>query len=145
MVARAKKYTDDVEFSPMDASRADPAYIYQILEVVINAGATTVNIPDTVGYATPQEFGGLIQGAKNMMAVALACASAGIIVGVVNMGLGWMISAVVENLARGNIVLLLLITATSFTISIPWIVSVKSNWFLFETANKINKYKMEKY
>jgi len=62
MVARAKSYLDDVEFSPMDASRADPAYIYQILEVVINAGATTVNIPDTVGYATPQEFGGLIQG-----------------------------------------------------------------------------------
>jgi 2-isopropylmalate synthase len=62
MVARAKSYLDDVEFSPMDASRADPTYIYQILEVVINAGATTVNIPDTVGYATPQEFGGLIQG-----------------------------------------------------------------------------------
>jgi len=62
MVARAKSYLDDVEFSPMDASRADPAYIYQILEAVINAGATTVNIPDTVGYATPQEFGGLIQG-----------------------------------------------------------------------------------
>ena len=62
MVARAKSYLDDVEFSPMDASRADPVYIYQILEAVINAGATTVNIPDTVGYATPQEFGGLIQG-----------------------------------------------------------------------------------
>jgi 2-isopropylmalate synthase len=62
MVARAKSYLDDVEFSPMDASRADPAYIYQILEAVINAGATTVNIPDTVGYATPQEFGGLIRG-----------------------------------------------------------------------------------
>jgi 2-isopropylmalate synthase len=62
MVARAKSYLDDVEFSPMDASRADPAYIYQILEAVINAGATTVNIPDTVGYATPQEFGSLIRG-----------------------------------------------------------------------------------
>jgi 2-isopropylmalate synthase len=62
MVARAKSYLDDVEFSPMDASRADPAYIYQILEAVIDAGATTVNIPDTVGYATPQEFGGLIRG-----------------------------------------------------------------------------------
>jgi 2-isopropylmalate synthase len=61
-VARARSYLDDVEFSPMDASRADPAYIYQILEAVISAGATTVNIPDTVGYATPQEFGGLIQG-----------------------------------------------------------------------------------
>ncbi len=62
MVARAKNYLDDIEFSPMDASRADPDYIYQILEAVISAGATTVNIPDTVGYATPQEFGGLIQG-----------------------------------------------------------------------------------
>ena len=61
-VARARSYLDDVEFSPMDASRADPAYLYQILEAVIKAGATTVNIPDTVGYATPQEFGRLIQG-----------------------------------------------------------------------------------
>jgi len=61
-VARARSYVDDVEFSPMDASRADPVYLYQILEAVIRAGATTVNIPDTVGYATPQEFGGLIKG-----------------------------------------------------------------------------------
>jgi 2-isopropylmalate synthase len=61
-VARAKSYLDDVEFSPMDASRADRAYLYQILERVIEAGATTVNIPDTVGYATPQEFSSLIQG-----------------------------------------------------------------------------------
>jgi 2-isopropylmalate synthase len=62
MVARARKYTDDVEFSPMDASRTEPAYIYQILEAVIKAGATTLNIPDTVGYAIPQEFGDLIEG-----------------------------------------------------------------------------------
>lgn len=62
MVARAKGYTDDVEFSPMDASRTEPAYIYQILEAVIEAGATTVNIPDTVGYAIPGEFGNLIEG-----------------------------------------------------------------------------------
>ena len=62
MVARAKKYCDDVEFSPMDASRTEPAYLYQILEVAINAGATTVNIPDTVGYAIPDEFGRLIEG-----------------------------------------------------------------------------------
>ncbi|QTA80705.1 TRAP C4-dicarboxylate transport system permease [Desulfonema limicola] len=54
---------------------------------------------------------GLIQGSKNMMSVALACAAAGIIVGVVNMGMGGMISGIVENLARGNIFLLLLITA----------------------------------
>jgi 2-isopropylmalate synthase len=63
--ARAKSHVDDVEFSPMDASRADPAYLYQILEAVIEAGATTVNIPDTVGYATPQEFGSLIRGILN--------------------------------------------------------------------------------
>ena len=62
MVARAKKYTDDVEFSPMDASRTEPEYIYQILAAVIKAGATTVNIPDTVGYAIPGEFGRLIEG-----------------------------------------------------------------------------------
>ena len=62
MVARAKQYTDDIEFSPMDASRTEPEYIYQILEAVIDAGATTVNIPDTVGYAIPTEFGGLIGG-----------------------------------------------------------------------------------
>jgi 2-isopropylmalate synthase len=62
MVARAKKYTDDIEFSPMDASRTEPEYIYQILEAVIDAGATTVNIPDTVGYAIPDEFGSLIEG-----------------------------------------------------------------------------------
>jgi 2-isopropylmalate synthase len=62
MVARAKQYTDDVEFSPMDASRTEPGYIYQIVEAVIDAGATTVNIPDTVGYAIPSEFGKLIRG-----------------------------------------------------------------------------------
>ncbi|MBN1177414.1 MAG: 2-isopropylmalate synthase [Dehalococcoidales bacterium] len=61
-VARAKGYTSDIEFSPMDASRTEPRYLYQILEAVIDAGATTVNIPDTVGYAIPEEFGGLIAG-----------------------------------------------------------------------------------
>ncbi len=62
MVARAKKYTDDIEFSPMDASRTEPEYLYQVLAAVIGAGATTVNIPDTVGYAIPDEFGSLIEG-----------------------------------------------------------------------------------
>ncbi len=62
MVARAKRYTDDIEFSPMDASRANPEFIYQVLTSVISAGATTVNIPDTVGYAIPGEFGRLIEG-----------------------------------------------------------------------------------
>ena len=45
----------------MDASRSDPAYLYEVIEAVIAAGAGTVNIPDTVGYAMPQEFGGLIK------------------------------------------------------------------------------------
>jgi 2-isopropylmalate synthase len=62
MVTRAKSYTGDIEFSPMDASRTEPAYLYRILEAVIDAGATTVNIPDTVGYAIPEEFGDLIEG-----------------------------------------------------------------------------------
>ena len=65
MVAWAKKYTSDIEFSPMDASRANPEFIYQVLEAVIDAGATTVNIPDTVGYAIPEEFGRLISGIFN--------------------------------------------------------------------------------
>ena len=65
MVARAKSYTSDIEFSPMDASRANPEFIYQMLEKVIDAGATTLNIPDTVGYAMPEEFGGLITGIIN--------------------------------------------------------------------------------
>ncbi len=61
-VAKAKQYTDDVEFSPMDASRTAPEYLYAILEAAINAGATTVNVPDTVGYSNPIEFGALIKG-----------------------------------------------------------------------------------
>ncbi len=64
-VVHARKYCDDIEFSAMDASRTEPEYIYQMLRAVIEAGATTVNIPDTVGYATPQEFSGLIQGILN--------------------------------------------------------------------------------
>jgi 2-isopropylmalate synthase len=60
MVERARSYVDDVEFSPMDASRSDVNYLCEVLEAVIAAGASTVNIPDTVGYATPQEFGQLI-------------------------------------------------------------------------------------
>ena len=49
MVRRAKGYVDDVEFSPMDATRTNPEYLYTMLEATIAAGATTVNIPDTVG------------------------------------------------------------------------------------------------
>jgi 2-isopropylmalate synthase len=62
MVSYAKTYCDDVEFSPEDAGRSDPEYLLEILEVAIRAGATTLNIPDTVGYTTPQEFGALIKG-----------------------------------------------------------------------------------
>ncbi|MGQ9572582.1 MAG: 2-isopropylmalate synthase [Dehalococcoidia bacterium] len=61
MVARAKKYCPDVEFSPMDATRSDPNYVYQLVEECIDAGATTVNIPDTVGYAIPEEFEAFIR------------------------------------------------------------------------------------
>ena len=64
MVAYAKTFTTDVEFSPEDAGRTDPEFLYQVLEQVIAAGATTVNIPDTVGYTTPSEFGAIIKGIK---------------------------------------------------------------------------------
>jgi len=76
MIARAKRYTNDIEFSPMDASRTEPEYIYQILEAVIDAGATTVNIPDTVGYAIPDEFGNFIEGIfKNVPNISQATVS----------------------------------------------------------------------
>jgi 2-isopropylmalate synthase len=63
-VKYAKKYTSDVEFSAEDASRSDPEFLYKIFTAVITAGATTINIPDTVGYTTPHEFGKLIRGIK---------------------------------------------------------------------------------
>jgi 2-isopropylmalate synthase len=62
MVAYAKSFMTDIEFSPMDAARTDPEFLYQVLEGAIAAGATTVNIPDTVGYTTPSEFGAIIKG-----------------------------------------------------------------------------------
>jgi 2-isopropylmalate synthase len=75
-VARARKYCDDIEFSAMDASRTEPEYIYQILKAVIDAGATTVNIPDTVGYAMPDEFGDLVEGVfKNVPNIERATVS----------------------------------------------------------------------
>lgn len=64
MVAYAKSFVDDVEFSPEDAGRSEPAFLYEVLEQAIAAGATTINIPDTVGYTTPAEFGALIRGIK---------------------------------------------------------------------------------
>lgn len=59
-VKLAKSYTENVEFSPMDATRSDKDYLVEMVSAVIDAGATTVNIPDTVGYAIPEEFGKLI-------------------------------------------------------------------------------------
>ena len=60
-ITHARKYTSNIEFSPMDSTRADPDFIYRMLTDVISAGASTVNIPDTVGYAIPEEFGGFIR------------------------------------------------------------------------------------
>ena len=59
-VRHARQYTDDVEFSPEDAGRSEPDFLCRVLEAVIAAGATTVNIPDTVGYTMPWQFGELI-------------------------------------------------------------------------------------
>lgn len=59
-VKYARRFCDDVEFSPEDASRTEPEFLAQVVEAVIDAGAGTVNIPDTVGYAIPSEFGALI-------------------------------------------------------------------------------------
>src|SRR3954470_21954432 len=57
----AREYTDNVEFSPEDAGRSDIDFLCRILEQVIKAGATTINVPDTVGYTLPEMFGGLIR------------------------------------------------------------------------------------
>ncbi|NLC69330.1 MAG: 2-isopropylmalate synthase [Clostridiaceae bacterium] len=65
MVRYAKKYCEDVEFSAEDASRTRMDFLYKVIEETIKAGATVINIPDTVGYATPGEFGELIRGIKN--------------------------------------------------------------------------------
>jgi len=63
-VKRARRFADDIEFSPEDASRTDRDFLYKVVEAVIKAGAGTVNIPDTVGYAMPSEFGMLIKGIR---------------------------------------------------------------------------------
>jgi 2-isopropylmalate synthase len=64
-VKRAKYYVEDVEFSAMDATRSDWEYLSQIFEAVIDVGATCLNVPDTVGYAMPNEFGNLIKYLKD--------------------------------------------------------------------------------
>ena len=62
MVGYARSLVEDVEFSCEDAGRSDPEFLYEVIEAAISAGATTINIPDTVGYTTPTEFGDLIAG-----------------------------------------------------------------------------------
>ena len=64
MVEYAHSLCADVEFSPEDAGRSDPEFLYEVLALAIRAGATTLNIPDTVGYTTPDEFGALIAGIR---------------------------------------------------------------------------------
>ncbi len=61
-VAYARKYTEHVEFSAMDATRSDPKFLYKVYAAAIKAGATVINIPDTVGYAVPEEFAKLVSG-----------------------------------------------------------------------------------
>ncbi len=60
-VTRARTYTDDIEFSPQDATRSDPEFIVETCRVAVAAGATTINIPDTVGYAMPSDFVALLE------------------------------------------------------------------------------------
>ncbi|OPF51956.1 2-isopropylmalate synthase [Clostridium baratii] len=64
IVKYAKGLVDDIEFSPEDGSRSDREFLYKVLETAIESGATVLNIPDTVGYSTPKEFGDLIKGIK---------------------------------------------------------------------------------
>ena len=59
--SRLGRYVDDVEFSPEDAGRSEIDFLCRVLEAVIDAGARTVNIPDTVGYSLPGQFGALIK------------------------------------------------------------------------------------
>ena len=60
-VRRARGYTDDVEFSPQDATRSEPDFLIAVCRAAVEAGATTINIPDTVGFATPSEFAELLK------------------------------------------------------------------------------------
>lgn len=65
IVKYAKKYCSDIEFSAEDASRSNQEFLYKVIEAVIEAGATTINVPDTVGYSTPKEFSSLIIDIRN--------------------------------------------------------------------------------
>lgn len=61
-VKRARNYTDNIEYFMEDSGRADPEYVYRVVEAVINAGANTINVPDTTGYTYPEEYRKLISG-----------------------------------------------------------------------------------
>ena len=61
----ARKFTNDIEFSPEDGYRSDPEFLYRVLEAVIKEGATTINVPDTVGYAIPELYGEFILDLRN--------------------------------------------------------------------------------
>ena len=61
MVALARSYVDDVEFSPEDSTRTDPEFLCRFVQAAIEAGATTINLPDTVGYATPEEYAAMFR------------------------------------------------------------------------------------
>ena len=63
-VKYAKQYCPDVEFSPEDATRTEREFLFKVIEAVIAVGATTINVPDTVGYTEPQEYGNLIRAIK---------------------------------------------------------------------------------
>ena len=76
MVGFAKSLCADIEFSPEDAGRTEPEFLYEVLAVAIRAGATTLNIPDTVGYTMPDEFGRLIDGIiRNVVGIEQAIVS----------------------------------------------------------------------
>jgi len=64
MVRSAREFTDDVEFSPMDATRADPAFLAELARAALAAGASTLNLPDTVGYATPEQVAEMFRGLR---------------------------------------------------------------------------------
>ena len=66
-VKRARNYTDDVEFSPEDAGRSELEFLCRVIDAVINAGATTINFPDTVGYSVPKQFGETIRQLMEMV------------------------------------------------------------------------------
>ena len=67
-VTRARKYTDNVEWSAMDATRSDWDFLCKAIDTAIKCGANTINIPDTVGYAVPTEFAELISYIRNHVA-----------------------------------------------------------------------------